>query len=397
MIAPSSHVITIIHFSGSGNTKFVASLLAERIRSFGFSDTECLDGFSLVKALDLGSKPSKIGDSFEINQSNDLLQKFRERISRSTVIGVGAYAYGFVPAPGFVQFFSETVLPSDLFASMQFYFGFGTANRQSDTFGMVNCSPLPKKNSKARFVGHFSCRTPNSAATFMPEKPYLDSCVSSEIQKIIDFSDSLIKTLRTDDLSNLSLPSFEPKDYTQSPNVDSMKRMVKLFTLDTSKCIKCGKCATTCPYSAITMSSKEGGKVKIDDVEDGFPHRDPDRCILCGRCYNICPKEAIGLKYCHTDLRSRMSTILIAPDAAELWKRSLGSASLASTSASSSAPGEQQSIVTKASVAPKGVIMRTSPPSLLATANNALIGVRLYLVLILLIIFILVRLAFRKK
>ncbi|KAK2950699.1 hypothetical protein BLNAU_14370 [Blattamonas nauphoetae] len=92
------------------------------------------------------------------------------------------------------------------------------------------------------------------------------------------------------------------------------------------------------------MSSKEGGKVKIDEMEDGFQRRDPDQCVLCCRCCKVCSKGAIGMKHCHTDFRS----------------------------------SDKQSIATKTSVAPKGVIMRPFPPSLLTTTNNVLVGVRLY-------------------
>ncbi|KAK2945456.1 hypothetical protein BLNAU_19628 [Blattamonas nauphoetae] len=54
----------------------------------------------------------------------------------------------------------------------------------------------------------------------------------------------------------------------------------------------------------------------------------------------------------------------------------LGSCQIEKTS--SSAPAKKQSIATKTSVAPKGVIMRPFPPSLLTTTNNVLVGVRLY-------------------
>lgn len=57
------------------------------------------------------------------------------------------------------------------------------------------------------------------------------------------------------------------------------------FTLDHSRCIKCGMCSRDCFFSALTMG------------EDGYPSfSHPDKCMQCQHCFAICPAGAITFK-----------------------------------------------------------------------------------------------------
>ncbi len=67
--------------------------------------------------------------------------------------------------------------------------------------------------------------------------------------------------------------------------------------IDQSKCIKCGKCITACPYHAIMKTT-----VPCEDVcpvgairkdESGTAQIDFEKCIFCGKCFNACPFSAI--------------------------------------------------------------------------------------------------------
>jgi len=62
---------------------------------------------------------------------------------------------------------------------------------------------------------------------------------------------------------------------------------------DDSKCIGCGRCAKTCPASAIEMivvGKNEKGK----DIKR--PKFDGDLCVACEQCVDVCPKSCIELK-----------------------------------------------------------------------------------------------------
>jgi len=67
--------------------------------------------------------------------------------------------------------------------------------------------------------------------------------------------------------------------------------------IDQSKCIKCGKCITACPYHAIirtTVPCEEACPVKaISKNAQGVAEIDFERCIFCGKCFNACPFSAV--------------------------------------------------------------------------------------------------------
>lgn len=68
-------------------------------------------------------------------------------------------------------------------------------------------------------------------------------------------------------------------------------------TVDYSKCVKCGKCLSVCPFHAIvktTVPCEEAcpvGAIKKD--ESGKAAIDFSKCIFCGKCFAACPFSAI--------------------------------------------------------------------------------------------------------
>lgn len=68
-------------------------------------------------------------------------------------------------------------------------------------------------------------------------------------------------------------------------------------TIDYSKCIKCGKCVSVCPFHAIvktTVPCEDAcptGAIHKD--EEGHTTIDPKKCISCGNCFSKCPFSAI--------------------------------------------------------------------------------------------------------
>jgi len=67
--------------------------------------------------------------------------------------------------------------------------------------------------------------------------------------------------------------------------------------IDTSKCLKCGKCSTVCPYHAIInipipcVSACPVGAITCNP--DGTKDFDTEKCISCGGCQRSCPFGAV--------------------------------------------------------------------------------------------------------
>lgn len=55
------------------------------------------------------------------------------------------------------------------------------------------------------------------------------------------------------------------------------------FTIDETKCVKCGQCIKDCLCSAISFN------------KEGFPIADETKCFKCQHCFAICPTGAISV------------------------------------------------------------------------------------------------------
>lgn len=67
--------------------------------------------------------------------------------------------------------------------------------------------------------------------------------------------------------------------------------------IDSTKCVKCGKCISACPYNAIvktTVPCEEACPVSaIRKNERGVAEIDFSKCIFCGKCFMACPFGAV--------------------------------------------------------------------------------------------------------
>lgn len=70
--------------------------------------------------------------------------------------------------------------------------------------------------------------------------------------------------------------------------------------IDQDKCIKCGRCKATCPYSAIVQYDRPcAAACGVDAIESDYLGRaqiNMDRCVSCGNCIVQCPYGAISDK-----------------------------------------------------------------------------------------------------
>lgn len=70
--------------------------------------------------------------------------------------------------------------------------------------------------------------------------------------------------------------------------------------IDTTKCVKCGRCKNTCPYSAIVQYDRPCSSVcGVNAIESDYLGRaviNHDKCVACGRCITQCPFGAIADK-----------------------------------------------------------------------------------------------------
>ena len=70
--------------------------------------------------------------------------------------------------------------------------------------------------------------------------------------------------------------------------------------IDQSKCIKCGKCKSACPYDAISKKERPCARAcgvnAIESDKMGRAYVNPDKCVSCGMCLVSCPFGAISDK-----------------------------------------------------------------------------------------------------
>ena len=70
--------------------------------------------------------------------------------------------------------------------------------------------------------------------------------------------------------------------------------------IDQTKCIKCGKCKTACPYDAISKKERPCAKAcgvgAIETESHGRAVINTDKCVSCGMCMVSCPFGAISDK-----------------------------------------------------------------------------------------------------
>lgn len=223
----------IFYFSGTGNSKWVAKNIAERIND---------------KVYDI----SKLNEIPEIKKEKQIGLVFP------------IYAWG-IPEP--MILFAKKIIKSNVF-----------------TFGICTCGAdagiALKKLSKIYQLD--SCYSVIMPSNYIIGEDIEKECIilnkienaKKEIDKI---SREIMQKQKIYRVNEGKYPKL--KSTIVNTGFNKFARTTKPFYVDKEKCNGCGLCAKSCPASTITLV-------------DGNPIWDT-KCYQCLRCINYCPQKAI--------------------------------------------------------------------------------------------------------
>ncbi|MEG2848462.1 MAG: EFR1 family ferrodoxin [Bacilli bacterium] len=239
--------INIIYFSGTGNSKYVANYLSEKL----INSSNEVNIYS-------------IEENYEINEEVDLL-----------IIGGPIYA-GNVP---------EKLIKSVLR---------NIPDRKIDCIVYTTSAGLLNANGVDSLAKKLDKKGYNIIAkeTYeMPRNFYFGKYkknTKEEINKIINNTNKQLDILVNNiNMKNLYMENMEnkgvlTKDLLAETFSIMAKFMGKNFSVD-ENCTKCGMCVKKCPEKNIIFDSSNNIKFL-------------NKCMMCTRCIHSCPKNAINYK-----------------------------------------------------------------------------------------------------
>lgn len=243
--------IKIIHFSGTGNTKYIATYLGNKL-----------------KANNHNVSISSIEENPTIEKDIDLL-----------VIGGPIYA-GNVPEK-LIRWILRNVPESN--ANCIVY---------STSAGLLNANGV---NSLAKKLSKKGYNILAKETYLMPRNFYFGRYPKNTKKEVNEILKNVNKQL--DELSSkIHLDILKPKEFENKGVIGKdllaetfsvMARFIgKNFSVD-DNCVKCGICIKNCPQNNISFDKNKNIRFS-------------NKCMMCTRCIHICPKNAInykGVKY----------------------------------------------------------------------------------------------------
>lgn len=243
--------IKIIHFSGTGNTKYIATYLGNKL-----------------KANNHNVSISSIEENPTIEKDIDLL-----------VIGGPIYA-GNVPEK-LIRWILRNVPESN--ANCIVY---------STSAGLLNANGV---NSLAKKLSKKGYNILAKETYLMPRNFYFGRYPKNTKKEVNEILKNVNKQL--DELSSkIHLDILKPKEFEHKGVIGKdllaetfsvMARFIgKNFSVD-DNCVKCGICIKNCPQNNISFDKNKNIRFS-------------NKCMMCTRCIHICPKNAInykGVKY----------------------------------------------------------------------------------------------------
>lgn len=236
----------ILYFSGTGNSKYVASRIGEATFDKVFSIEDCI----------------KVNNyNFDLDNDENL--------------GIVCPTY-FFGIPVIVRDFLRKVKiksnGNNYIYAVTTYGGYsgGTLDMINDLLGELSME------LKARYdVAMVDTWTPSYDVSNLDK----NEVINKKGEDRLDFIIKKIISKKEGNFQNKKLPDFIVKRVYSSYE---KARNTKYFTVN-NNCTGCGMCEVKCPCRAI-------------EVKNGKPVWKSEKCILCLRCLHNCPRNAISYK-----------------------------------------------------------------------------------------------------
>lgn len=244
--------IVIYYFSGTGNTWWAANELQKQLAQQGHQ-VECY--------------------SIEATSKENIL----EQIEFTDHIVLGFPVYGSTAPKIMLNFIDK--FPKA--AANQSASVFATQALASGDTAYFIGQVLIQKGFRLKQTMHFRMMNNIHLPQFRFYKPKNDYRLENLLNKALKEVKKLSHAIANDEITitgNHALGHLLGNF--QRAHVDKMIDTIsRKFDVDTSRCIKCGKCEKICPTQ----------NIKRSEENYVFEHN----CILCLRCYSQCPKSAI--------------------------------------------------------------------------------------------------------
>ncbi len=301
--------VLLVYFSGTGITRYYASLICEEMESRGYScDTLNIEDFTNLPTLwqkkpvalnytihaeekrPLGKYPwpyLDLKNALHIIDENPLFRRLASEWSNYDLIGFGSPVYGFRPAPVMIRF----LLDLPVFERPVRVFSFATHDGAQGDYEPFMRGLLTMKG--LNYVGHTDQSFIYSASVVLRKK--FDHVKTGRllINKSIQARKNINIFLEYIHSLYQGIPYWYKRDSLIGKFVGIPYRFFYSYGIDLllnhflfgygihkDDCVKCMTCVQQCPQ----------GLIELDD--EGYPIRHY-HCMYCLRCLNWCPTDAL--------------------------------------------------------------------------------------------------------
>ncbi|MGM0689551.1 MAG: 4Fe-4S dicluster domain-containing protein [Bacillota bacterium] len=301
--------ILLVYFSGTGITRYYASLIQEEMENRGYS-CDCLNLEDLTDLPTLWQKKPvalnytiraeekrplsnypwpyiDLKTAFHTIGDNPLFSQLAREWSNYDLIGFGSPVYGFRPAPVMVRFLLD--LPA--FNKPVRVFSFATHDGAQGDYELFMRGLLNMKG--LNYVGHLDQSFIYSASVVIRNRFDYVRAGRLLIKKSIQARKSINIFLEYIHSLFDGIPYWYKRDSLLGKLFGIPYRLVYSYGIDLllnhflfgfgihkTDCIKCMTCVMQCPQ----------GLIELDD--EGYPIR-YYHCMYCLRCLNWCPTDAL--------------------------------------------------------------------------------------------------------